>query len=659
VANIERASSCDLNCLGRDFWVTFPGNYAPDPANPVRPKLLIVGNAGTIATISTPSAPINVIVTIPAAGALEVTLGSAADLGDTNDVILSKGIHVTATEPISLHGLSKVQFSSDGFMALPTEALGTDYYVLSWANVLTGVPELNGSQFAIVASESATTVTITPTVTSGSRMSGVPYSITLAAGETYQLRATNGPPDDMTGTHILSDKPIAVFAGHSCASINSSSEFFCDYVVEQIPPVNRWASHFYARRLAPRTGGDTFRVLASQNNTIVSFNGVPAPPLAAGEFVEKVRPPSPLGTATQIIANHPVLVAQYANSSDFDGIVNSDPFMSLVPGVALFSPQYRFTVPAGFATHQINVIAPSAAVPGVFLDGLPLGGFNSISGTLFSQTTKDVGPGVHTLTSPQPVGVNIYGWNQYESYGWPACFFFGDTTPPTVTCPEPVTLVLGGTLTGNFPCKVPVPDFRSQISSIDNCPRQTGFSSGFGVTQDPPPGTPVGPGEHTITLSVSDGRGNVGTCTTTLTVLDPNPNPNAEPSIHCPGDMVVLCDDQAGAVVNYNAFAMIGCEEAELQCTPPSGTVFPIGTTTVTCTLVGDGPPLFCTFKVTVTCNQIGLTLNGTDLTISWAGGTILETATSLDGPWTNVSEAGGTFTVSTLESQQRFYRMR
>ena len=176
--NIERGAACDLNCQGRDFWLTFPGNYAPDPGNTVKPRLMLVGNAGTVVTVSIPglSVPFNANVTIPGAGFIEVNLPAQADLGNSNDSIGKKGIHVTATEPISLHGLSKVQFSSDGFMGLPTETLGTAYYVLGWGNTLSGVPELNGSQFAIVATEGATTVTITPTVTSGGRTAGTTTS---------------------------------------------------------------------------------------------------------------------------------------------------------------------------------------------------------------------------------------------------------------------------------------------------------------------------------------------------------------------------------------------------------------------------------------------------------------------------------------------------
>jgi hypothetical protein len=157
-------------------------------------------------------------------------------LGDANDVVEKKGVHVVATQPVSIHGLSKVEFTSDGYLALPTEVLGTEHFVLAYANVHAAVPGLNGSQFAIVGSETNTTVTIIPSVVTGVRDSGIPYTITLNAGQTYQLRTTSGAAADLTGTRILSDKPIAVFGSHACANVNSDEEFFCDYLVEQMPP---------------------------------------------------------------------------------------------------------------------------------------------------------------------------------------------------------------------------------------------------------------------------------------------------------------------------------------------------------------------------------------------------------------------------------------
>jgi hypothetical protein len=664
VARIERSTPCDLGCEGTDFWLTFPGNYAPDPANPVRPKLCLVGNPSTAVTVSIPglSPPFNANVTIPASMMVEVNLPAGADLGDANDVIEKKGVHVVATQPVSIHALSKVDFTSDGYLALPTEVLGTEHYVLAYRNVHAAVPELNGSQFAIVASETNTTVTIMPSVVTGARDSGIPYTITLQAGHTYQLRTTTGAPADLTGTRILSDKPIAVFGSHACANVNSDDEFFCDYLVEQLPPVNRWASEFYARRLATRSNGDTLRVLASQDNTVVSMDGIAVATLGAGKFFEAVRPSSTLVNATQITATRPVLVAQYANSSDFDAVINSDPFMSLVPGRPHFSPQHHICVPAGFLTSHINVIAPTGVA--VLLDGAALGGFSQIGGSGFSQTTAPVTPGMHSVASAQPVGVNVYGWNRYESYGWPSCLFFGDTTPPTVTCPPPITVTLGTTGTAGAAgtrCQTPVPDLRSQVTFTDNCPRPAGtVAAAGGILQDPPPGTLLGPGVHEIRLSVSDAQGNVGTCITTFTVIDPNPNPNAQPVLNCPTNMVVSCTDNSGARVEYKSFALIGCNEVPLDCKPASGSLFPVGTTTVTCTLARTNQPLTCSFTVTVTCRpQINVKLDQATLTLNWEGGAVLQVADSPLGPWTDVLNTGGRFVVDTTQTRQKFFRLR
>ncbi len=666
VARIERRPPrCDLSCTGTDFWVTFPGNYAPDPANPVRPTLYIVGNPGTLVTVEISGLGFLKSEPIPAAMCLTVDLPKEADLGDANDIIVKKGIHVTATEPVLVHGLSKVQFSSDGYMALPTEALGNDHYVLAYGNEHSGVPELNGSQLAIVASEPDTLILVIPSTVTGIHNAGQPFLLTLSAGEVYQLRTTEGAGSDLTGTRVLAAKPIAVFGSHACANIQSSDAAFCDYLVEQLPPVSRWAAEFYARRLATRSDGDTFRVLAAFDNTIVLVNSLPVANLSGGQFYEIVRPASAAANGTIITANHPVLVAQYANSSDFDAVQNSDPFMSLVPGRALYSSQHRFCVPgAGFLTHHINVIAPSAFVATVLLDGVAMGGFSPIGATGFSEATRTVTPGVHTVTAAQPVGVTLYGWNKYESYGWPTCLFFGDTTPPTVNCPPPRVAILDANVTSVLACRAAVPDFRPDVTFTDNCPRdQTsvgGVPAGV-VTQDPAPGTLVGPGAHVITLSVADARGNVGACTTTFTVVEPNPDPDAQPAIHCSANMVVKCSDDNGAVVDYRAFATIGCEEVPIECEPPPNSFFPIGTTTVICVLPTTTPPLICEFTVTVSCNQIAVnpTLNNSQLTIEWQTGGVLQVSDSPAGPWTDVATNEGMLIVNTSEAKQRFYRIR
>jgi hypothetical protein len=74
----------------------------------------------------------------------------------------------------------------------------------------------------------------------------------------------------------------------------------------------------------------------------------------------------------------------------------------------------------------------------------------------------------------------------------------------------------------------------------------------------------------------------------------------------CPTDITVPNDsDACGAIVSYTEPS--GPECGPVTCDHPSGSFFPVGTTTVTCKSPGDppvDPPPSCSFKVTVNDTQ-------------------------------------------------------
>ena len=73
-------------------------------------------------------------------------------------------------------------------------------------------------------------------------------------------------------------------------------------------------------------------------------------------------------------------------------------------------------------------------------------------------------------------------------------------------------------------------------------------------------------------------------------------------AITCPANITTSNDpNQCGAVVNYSAPTPVGTGCGTITCAPPSGSFFPKGTTTVTCTSTA-GPT--CTFTVTVNDTQ-------------------------------------------------------
>jgi hypothetical protein len=72
-------------------------------------------------------------------------------------------------------------------------------------------------------------------------------------------------------------------------------------------------------------------------------------------------------------------------------------------------------------------------------------------------------------------------------------------------------------------------------------------------------------------------------------------------AIRCPADLVVTTSDPAGATVTYAPNVEGTCPPIKVECVPPSGAKFPVGTSTVTCVATdADGNRATCTFKVTV-----------------------------------------------------------
>ena len=111
------------------------------------------------------------------------------------DIIGTRGIHITASQPVSVYGMDYYGQGSAAFTAYPTPLLGTNYCIMSYA-----APEFDWpSELAIVATADDTTVWITPSVTADlSNGSNSTYSVYLQQGQTYQIGSANYG-DDVTG----------------------------------------------------------------------------------------------------------------------------------------------------------------------------------------------------------------------------------------------------------------------------------------------------------------------------------------------------------------------------------------------------------------------------------------------------------------------------
>lgn len=115
------------------------------------------------------------------------------------------------------------------------------------------------------------------------------------------------------------------------------------------------------------------------------------------------------------------------------------------------------------------------------------------------------------------------------------------------------------------------------------------------------------PGSYTITYNASDPAGNAATpVTRTVNVVDTTP-----PTINCPANIVVTLPPNSTAVsmpVSYAVTASDSCSSSvNVTSSPPSGSVFPVGTTQVNATATdAAGNTSSCSFTVTVLYNFTG-----------------------------------------------------
>jgi uncharacterized repeat protein (TIGR01451 family) len=248
--------------------------------------------------------------------------------------------------------------------------------------------------------------------------------------------------------------------------------------------------------------------------------------------------------------------------------------------------------------------------------------------TLGTASAHDNCPGVTVSRSPSgntfPVGTTTVTWTATDAHGNTATatqtVTVNDNTPPVVTPPANVTAYTGP---GATSCGTFVSDATlGTASATDNCPGVSGVTR-TGV----PSGNFFPVGTTTITYSATDAHGNSSSATQTVTVID-----NTPPVISCPANITLEPTCPSGAIANYTT--PVGTDNCPGVTTTrtaggASGSVFPIGTTTVTYTATdAAGNSTSCSFTVTVktvtqTIEDLKTSINNSSLSPANKGGLI------------------------------------
>lgn len=155
-------------------------------------------------------------------------------------------------------------------------SLGTGIERYSYGVVSVGdLADELASQVLLVGCENDTTITIAPT-----QSIFLPMDTQTVSASVYVEHGTQSHEiilnkmqtllvvsfDDLTGTNIISNKPLTVISGHECANI-PLSEAGCEPLAVQVPPIATWGTRFLIAPFAGRDGPQAFKAVSSKTNT--------------------------------------------------------------------------------------------------------------------------------------------------------------------------------------------------------------------------------------------------------------------------------------------------------------------------------------------------------------------------------------------------------
>lgn len=334
---------------------------------------------------------------------------------------VQKVVDIIANEEIGVYGINRRKVSSDAFLALPEDVATTKYIIPSYPGYRTRRTK-NPAELAIVAYKDNTEISIKQPNKLGT------VTATINKGEVYQHYVPDSlsidVTDDLTGAIIESSEPIGVFSGVICANIPEDNGL-CDHIVEQIPPLATWGRNYITAPLTRRLAGDIFRVISGADNNDITISGQVAPGVNEGEYLQLDIPSN---ESTVISCTEICLVVNYCKGKNVDGVL-ADPFMMLIPPVEQFSHEYIFATPDDEREQKefdnyVTITVKTAEKAGVKLDEKLLGDepWVEVPGSEYSYLVKEISSGIHFAEHESPIvgfGLNVYGFANYDSYGYP------------------------------------------------------------------------------------------------------------------------------------------------------------------------------------------------------------------------------------------------
>ncbi|HYF03970.1 MAG TPA: choice-of-anchor D domain-containing protein, partial [Patescibacteria group bacterium] len=288
----------------------------------------------------------------------------------------------------------------------------------------------------------------------------------------FANKKANGIFADLSGSRIVSSKPVAVVSGNQCAYVPETVAA-CDYLAEMELPTHTWGKEYHISRFIKRKKYSYIKIFAKEPNTKLYRNGNPVPfavlqtvggNKGTGYYEGRVLDDGSEPHPVIIKADKPISITQYNTGQTDDG-VSSDPFQLVLTPIEQYQKEIVFNTPGikggqGFKENFINVVFqgnPDGTMPddlefATVLDGKfkwkslksvfgstsePFKAFPGDTNKFFAKIITLPGDGVYKIRAQKPFAAYAYGFDTFDSYAHPTSLMMNDistndTLPPTL-----------------------------------------------------------------------------------------------------------------------------------------------------------------------------------------------------------------------------------
>ncbi|XP_067172890.1 IgGFc-binding protein-like [Apteryx mantelli] len=317
---------------------------------------------------------------------------------------------VQATNDISVLMVNEKAASGDTAVVYPQRSWGTDYYVVT-PNVGTD----RYGEFVVAAWDEPTAVEVhlkAPVTYQGRAYPrGSVLPLQLEAFQAAQLQSAA----DMSGTRIVAQKPVAVYAGHTCLARFTQ----CDHLAEQLQPVSSWGNTFIVPPLPFKAHSDIVYVSTAQAARVQSQHG-------AARTIRELRPARSTLYGLQapnslyLSANAAVQVIFFSDGGHGDALPY-EPFFMTIPDVSSYCHSYVIFSQDHYDNYAV-MIAKTEETAAIKLNKSPLRNvlWKPVPGTDYSWAGHRLGGrfAIHTVESEaSPFGLLSVGLGEQKTYG--------------------------------------------------------------------------------------------------------------------------------------------------------------------------------------------------------------------------------------------------